>query len=103
MKIIDRYYNEDRFRRDFEEALDIVSVEDAQQWLKHPCTQALTSAIQGDMCGIIGMWLAGAYSDEKSVDSTAQREAKARGMSQAMEDILETIQDIGYLKVGEEN
>ncbi len=98
MKLTNRFYNEDRFRRDYEEALDIVPKDDALAWLKHPCTQALTSAIQGDMCGIINMWLEGAYSDEKSIDVTAQREAKARGMSQAMEDILESIQNIGHLK-----
>ena len=99
MKLTNRFYNEDRFRRDFEEALDIVNKAEALQWLQHPCTKALQSAIQGDMCGILNMWLEGAYSDEKSVDSTAQREAKARGMSQAMDDILKTIQDIGYLEL----
>ena len=102
MKLTKRYYNEDRFRRDFEEALEVVNKEEAQVWLKHPCTQALSSAIQGDMCGILNMWLEGAYSSEQSIDVTAQREAKARGMSQAMDDILETIQNIGHLENLEE-
>lgn len=99
MKVNKRYYSEDRFRRDFEEALDIVTKEEALQWYQHPCTKALEAAIQGDMCGILNMWLEGAYSDEKSIDVTAQREAKARGMSQAMDDVLETIQHIGYLEL----
>ncbi len=103
MKLTKRYYNEDRFRRDFEEAIDVVNKEEALAWLKHPCTQALSSAIQGDMCGILNMWLEGAYSNEDSVDVTAQRQAKARGMSQAMDDILETIQNIGHLDIDEED
>lgn len=105
MKLTKRFYNEDRFRRDFEEAIEVVTREEALVWLKHPCTQALSSAIQADMCGILNLWLEGAYAKEDSVDATAQREAKARGMSQAMDDILETIQNIGHLefKDGEEN
>jgi hypothetical protein len=102
MNLLNRYYNEDKFRRIYEEALDAVDMNDAQGWVKHPCTQALAASIQGDICGILNLWLEGAYADENSVDCTAQREAKARGMSQAMDDILEAIQDIGNKKMIQE-
>lgn len=103
MKLTNRFYNEDKFRRDTEEFLGIVDLNEAQSWLNHPCTKALKSAIQADMCGIINVWLDGGYSDQMSIDSTAQIEAKARGMSSAMNDILESIDEIGHLKLGEES
>ena len=103
MHLNKRYYNEDRFRRDCEGTLNAVTKEEATTWLRHPCTQVLSYAIQADMCGIINLWLDGAYSDEGSVDSTAQRTAKSRGMAQAMDDILETIQNIGHLEMNGED
>lgn len=96
MKLLNRFYNEDRLRQDVEDAMDIVSVEETTAWLKHPCTKALKSAIQADMCGILNVWLGAGYADETSVDATAQREAKARGMAQAMDDLLTTIEEIGH-------
>lgn len=96
MRLVNRFYNEDKFRLNAEEALDAVNVGECQAWLKHPCTQALKNAIQGDMCGILNVWIGAGYADEKSVDATVQRDTKARGMAQAMDDILETIEKIGY-------
>ena len=40
------------------------------------------------------MWIGGGYSDEQSIDATAQNEAKARGMAQAIEDVLNKIDDL---------
>jgi hypothetical protein len=103
MKLVSRFYNEEKFRRDVDDALKLIDMDEAQSWLRHPCTQALKAAIQADMCGIINVWLDGGYSNEMSIDATAQIEAKARGMSSAMDDILESIDEIGHLKIGEEN
>ena len=106
MKVVNRFYDEDRLRNSVEAALDVVSKEEAKTWMNHPCTVALKNMLQADMVGILSMWLEGGYADQNSVDSTAQKEAKARGMAQAMDDTLETIQQIGYLEFnidGEEN
>lgn len=99
MKLTNRFYNEERFRKDVEENLSIVNSEEASAWLRHPCTVALRAAVQGDMCGILNVWLDGGYSSEESIDATAQREAKARGIAQTLDDILETIDQIGYLEM----
>lgn len=99
MKLSNRFYNEEKCRLDAENLLDMMTKEEAKAWHQHPCTQSLLSSIQGDMCGILNMWLEGGYSNEESVDVTAQRQAKARGMSQALDDLLETIYDIGHLKI----
>lgn len=95
MKLTNRFYNEDLFRQKAEECLDNVAKQEATQWLQHPCTKCLVNMLQADMCGILNIWLGGGYTDEKSSDSTAQKEAKARGMAQAMDDVIETIESIG--------
>ena len=97
MRLIDRFYNEDRFRLTAEDHLAGVTKEDAKLWIQHPCTRCLTDMLQADMCGIINMWLEGGYGDENSIDITAQRQAKARGMSQAIDDIIEKMQQISNL------
>lgn len=99
MKLVNRFYNEKQFRKNVEEALDVVDLQESQAWLKHPCTQALRNAIQADMVGILNVWLDSGYSDEKSVDATAQCDAKARGMAQVLDDILETVEQIGNNKL----
>ena len=102
MNLTNRFYNEEQLRNETIQLLDLVNKEEASQWVKHPCTRALKFAIQSDMAGIINVWLDGGYSDEESVNKTAQREAKARGMAQTLDDILETIKDIGILNIREE-
>lgn len=103
MRLLNRFYNEDKFRQNVEEALEVVDFNECQSWLKHPCTQALKNAIQADMCGILNVWLGAGYADETSVDATAQREAKARGMAQALDDMLETIEFLGYRELKGDN
>ena len=41
------------------------------------------------------MWQGGAYSNEDSIDGTAQLNAKARGMLQALDDMSELIRNLG--------
>lgn len=103
MRLTNRFYNEDLLRQTAEEALDNVSKDEARQWYSHPCTKALSNAIQADMCGILNVWLGAGYAEEKSIDATAQRDAKARGMAQALDDVLETIAQISAKELnGEE-
>lgn len=94
MKLTNRFYNEERLRAEALDCIAGVSKEDALQWSQHPCTKTLKTALQSDMAGIINVWIDGGYSDEDSVDKTAQREAKARGMAQALDDVLETMSNI---------
>lgn len=95
MKLVNRFYNEERFRREVEELLNIVSKDESQVWLKHPCTKALINLIQADMCAVIDSWIDGSYSKEESVDITAQRTANAQGLIQSMDYLLGNIEQIG--------
>ena len=99
MDLLSRFYNEEKFRRNAEQAMDIADMGECQSWLKHPCTQALRNMISADICGVLNVWLAAGYADEKSIDASVQREAKARGMAQALDDILGTIEEIGYKRL----
>lgn len=74
--------------------LDDVNKEECLGWYKHPCTQSLINSLEGDTSAIVLTWVAGGYSREESIEATAQRQAKARGMLQAISDILEHINEI---------
>ena len=74
--------------------------DECQLWLKNPCTQALLHALQADIAGIVAGWINGGYSTAESIDATAQEQAKARGMAQACDDIIETINSIGTRQFG---
>lgn len=67
-------------------------------WGRHPCTQALLMALQGDIAGTVQTWIAGGYAEADSTAATAQMQAKARGIAQACDDIIEAIAVIGMLK-----
>lgn len=94
-KITNRFLIEERYRKEAIEASEMMSTDEAKAWLKHPCTLALTNAIQADMCGIIDAWLGASYTNPESADASVMQDNKARGMAHAMEDILETIDKIG--------
>lgn len=74
--------------------LDETTKEERLQWVRNPCTKSLMYALEGDLAGIVSAWLRGEYSSEVTADGTAQLQAKARGMAQALDDILEHIQEI---------
>lgn len=80
-------------------ALDMVSREEALSWYNHHCTQSLLNSLEGDLAGIVITWLGGGYSEDKSSSGTAQKVSKARGMAQALDDILEHIHEIKNLKL----
>lgn len=96
-------YNPEYYYLKAQELLETVSQEDAAAWYQHPCTQSLLNSIEGDLSGIVLMWLGGAYSSEESSDLTVQRSAKARGMAQAGNDIINTISSIRKLTLREES
>lgn len=78
-----------------------LTLDEVKVWGQHPCTLVLISALQGTAAGVIQQWLSGGYSSAESSDATAQLQAKARGMGQAAEDIIETIEDISTGQFGE--
>lgn len=94
MEQISHRFNPDYFYTRSQRELDGVSKEECIAWFNHPCTKCLREALEGDIAGIVSMWLAGAYSNEESSETTSQRQAKARGMAQAAENMLAFIRDI---------
>lgn len=92
-------YNPEYFYAKAMENLDRVSKEEAIAWYNHPCTQSLRYTLEGDLAGVVVMWLGGGYSEEKSTAGTAQKQAKARGMAQAIDDMVEHIEEIKNLKI----
>ena len=77
-----------------EQERNYLSKEEIVSWIDHPATQALRHTLQGDQQGLMEMLLGGAYAREESIDATAQNYAKARGMAQAIDDILDYIESM---------
>ena len=92
-------YNPDAFYQKAEALLDGMSREETRNWYDHPCTKSLRMSLEGDMAGIVTMWLGGGYSEETSTAGTAQKQAKARGMAGAIVDLLEHIENIKTLSL----
>ena len=92
-------YNPDVFYQKAEAILDGMSRDETLNWYDHPCTKSLRLSLEGDMAGIVVMWLGGGYSDEDTTDGTAQKQAKARGMANALDDMLEHIENIKTLSL----
>jgi uncharacterized protein YukE len=99
MDLIRNRYNPEVFYNRSLNLLDSVSKEEALSWYSHPCTQSLLNSLEGDLAGIVVMWLGGGYSEEESSSATAQKQAKARGMAQAIDDILTHLNDIKNLSL----
>jgi len=87
-------YNPDHGYSLAERLLSEVEESDAEIWFKHNCTQALIAALDGDIAGCVNVWLSGGYASTDSTDATAQLQAKARGMAQALQDVQEHILEI---------
>jgi hypothetical protein len=92
-------YNPDYFYDKSLARLDLVSKGEALSWYNHNCTQALLNSLEGDLAGIVVSWLGGGYSEEESSSGTAQKQAKARGMAQAIDDVIEHVNEIKNLKL----
>ena len=87
-------YNPEHFHSKSLRLLDEVTSDQCKEWYMHPCTQALVNGLEGDISGVVLTWLGGGYSKEDSSDVTAQRSAKARGIAQAINDMLDSINNI---------
>ena len=98
-----RKYDPDTYYKKVEEILDVVTEDEALAWFNHPCTKSLIFSLEGDFAGLLLMWVGGGYSSEESVDATAQQQAKARGQLQAIDDVIERIQEIRDIRKGGEN
>jgi len=92
-------YNPEYFYNKALSLLDTVSKDEAISWYQHPCTQSLLNSLEGDLAGLVVAWLGGGYSEEKSSSGTAQKVAKARGMAQAIDDMVQHIEEIKSLKI----
>jgi len=87
-------YNPEYFYSKAIGCLEESTQSEKQEWLEHPCTKWILYSLEGDLSGIVLQWLGGGYSNQDSSDSTAQQQAKARGMAQAISDIIETIETV---------
>lgn len=94
-KLTNRFFVEERFEAEAQDAVRGTGAEEARAWLRHPCTQAVINDIQANMCNIINSWLDGGYAAGTNIDATAQFQAHARGKALANEDVLQLIDDIG--------
>jgi hypothetical protein len=96
-------YNPEHFHSKAVRILDDLTADECRSWYEHPCTKSLINSLEGDVSAIVLMWLDGGYSKEDSTDATVQRQAKARGMAQAINDILDHIKEIRDLSLEGEN
>lgn len=94
LELVKHRYNPEHFHSKALRIIDELSEEECRSWYEHPCTRSLVNSLEGDVSAIVLMWLSGGYSKEDSVDTTSQRQAKARGMVQAINDILEHVKQI---------
>ena len=102
MDLLRNRYNPQAFYDRSFNLLDQVGKGEAQSWYEHPCTQALLASLEGDLSGIVVMWLGGGYAEQESTAGTAQKQAKAIGMAQAIEDVINHIQEIRTAKESQE-
>ena len=96
-------YNPEYFYNKALAHLELVSTEEAIAWYAHPCTKSLIMALEGDLAGLVVTMVSGAYIDAESSSGTAQSLAKAVGMSSAINDMLEHIEEVKSLKLEGEN
>jgi hypothetical protein len=97
-------YNPEYFHSKAVEILEAMSPEEARSWYDHPCTESLRMSLEGDLSGIVVTWLGGGYTGDTSSSQTAQEQAKARGMAQSIDNLLEHLQSIRDLSLeGEED
>lgn len=75
---------------------DLLGIDAAERrsWFQHPCTQSLLHSLEGDILGVVLIWLNGGYAEDMSADATAQAQAKAKGMAQAVDQVIMKIHDI---------
>lgn len=82
------------------EALELVTRDEAESWYFHPCTQILMTMLDGDIVGLQDLWKNGAFTSSSS-DATIQRNSKEIGKCEAYEDVLNYIKELRRRDVGE--
>lgn len=68
--------------------------QEIQSWKQHPVTDEFVSILEERRRDLQDSWSAGQFTG-KSTDETAQMNAKAIGQVQMLEDILQSIEDMG--------
>lgn len=69
--------------------------QEIQSWKQHPVTEAFIAVLDGRKRTLQDSWSAGQFTGN-STDETAQMNAKAIGQVQMLEDILQSIEDMGH-------
>lgn len=73
-------------------AKSVMTPEEVGAWKHHPLTEALLETLKGDYMGIHEAWADGFFTGE-SADETSQKNAKALGQIQAIEAMIEWIEN----------
>lgn len=94
-RALERKYSPDVCYKEAVELLSTQSKEDIEAWRSHPCTKTILLQLEGDLSGLFLLWTNGAYTDENSIDGTSQKNVKALGMAQAIDDVINAINHIG--------
>lgn len=102
MVLTDKKWNPDYYYLLALDESSFLSNEDARAWYEHPCTKYLIYTLTGDIAAILQNWASGAYTD-KSIDATAQENAKNIGKVQNLEDLLQQIHLLGKNMIKGEN
>lgn len=99
----ERRWNPDRYHAIALENLIGLTDTDAKTWYNHPCTKYLINSLTGDQAALVQGWISGRFTD-KSLEATAQENAKRIGQVQNIDDLLEQIELLGKNRIkGEEN
>lgn len=78
-----------------EMALESTTKDERLVWFQHPCTQALLHELQASVAAKVNGWINGAFADSESVDHTAMAQAKILGQTQACDEIIDLVNEIG--------
>lgn len=82
----------DDFYAKSEELFSVLDKSEVETWCKHPVAKALILSLQGDMIGHFESWMHGEFTGSNA-DETIQKNSKALGSAEAIESILEWLED----------
>lgn len=78
-----------------EGALESTTKDERLVWFQHPCTQALLHELQASVAAKVNAWINGAFANSESVDHTAMAQAKVLGQTQACDEMIDLVNEIG--------
>lgn len=73
--------------------LENVTKEEYQGWKEHPCTQGLIYTLEAELDRVVVNFVKGGFNNN-TVENTAMMQARATGISEAMESIITYIDDM---------